>query len=55
MKAVLDTTLWGSDIDPSLLLVHNDNVSSDEIDSGTAIAEEKLLYNLISDSNVEVS
>ena len=64
VKAVLDTTMHGSDIDASLLLISNYDEcrepiivgdSSDETDSGITKAPKKSLYKLISDSNVDVS
>lgn len=68
VKAVLDTTMRGSDVDTSLLLTcDNDgdkssvtvaeiNTSVDQTDyPGTTITTGKSLYELISESNVEVS
>ena len=68
VKAVLDTTMRGSDVDTSLLLtcdndgnqssltVGGSNISADEPDyASTTKPTDKCLYKLICDSNVEVS
>ena len=70
VKAVLDTTMRGSDVDTSLLLtcdnggdqssltVYGSATSADETDYPSPpkpVATEKSLYELICDSNVEVS
>ena len=64
MKAVLDTTMKGCDVDPSLLLfcdnegseniIHNVTSSTDEQDGAGRKATGKSLYHLICDSGVEV-
>lgn len=60
MKAILDTTMKGCDVDPSLLLVCDGNESTtvngstDEHDGDRATPTERSLYTLISESNVEV-
>ena len=65
MKAVMDTAVQGFDVDPSLLLICNHDERKGSIteansrvqtdgDGGIPNAHDSSLYQLISDSNVEV-